>query len=139
MSVSFVTLCPLRLLGPRNTVSSHCRSPACQEVFIFSAFTVAFLTSFIIEHSISSFVRQAAKYILRDVINMRIIYALDIFLSALVYKHGYYADFCNYVSISRNGYFEVPIYFLKAKQGYTVRKTEKHGIPAHFEHCVFLK
>jgi hypothetical protein len=44
-----------------------------------------------------------------------------------------------YVTCSaRNGNLEVLLYFLKAKQGYTVRKMGKdkcrYGILAHFEH-----
>jgi hypothetical protein len=48
---------------------------------------------------------------------------------------------------ARNGNLEVPVYFLKAKQGYTVRKMDidgagmkfrnkkkfRYGIPVHFE------
>jgi hypothetical protein len=32
----------------------------------------------------------------------------------------------------RNGHLEVPVYFLKSKQGYTVRKIEKHKLNIYY-------
>jgi hypothetical protein len=67
-----------------------------------------------------------------------------------------------YVPSARNGNLEVPVYFLKTKQGYTVRKNGetkmvmqyilvsagvkfrtkrkfRYGVLAHFESCIYPK